>query len=77
MNVEIDGVVYLVSMKWNPDNTLVHYVEIGGKYHNINYDMVAIPRDQAQTATPPQELRDTFASKIKIVLDTLSGDRRS
>ena len=73
MHIYIDGTQYNVSMTWNPDDSLDHYVTINDQHYRLDVVMTAdldIDDERYQTFTH-QELRELFAEQIQKILDEL------
>lgn len=55
MNIYVDGAEYTVSMTWNSDDTLQHFVEIDGKHIDLGITAIASRKDDGEA-----EDRDTW-----------------
>lgn len=75
MHIVINGHGYTVSMKWEQDDTIHHFVTIDDNMYKLDIESKVIRGDDTTYITA-KEFREILAEKIKAVIDTLPSNRR-
>jgi len=75
MRIEINGTEYPVSMKWEQDDTICHFVHIDGEMHEL--DIPSKINNGGKTYITSVQFREILAQHIQKALDSRARNGRS